>query len=272
MSHVVIQNPIDLASRFSNKDRLGWDGDSEPWEQMSDLDGFTEEEYGDIERELSPVEDQAAKLSFKNIEQYLPRIPPREADLIRLYHKDGLKQEQIARLFGITQAAVSYRLHRGIKRIRFLRIIPELYRDVFDLELGPKFNQQDREILWLMYRTTCQSEVAKRMGLTQGRVRHRFFRSLGRIKDLIAEEAREKRIELMMQSRKRDGNGNLHKDAIWWTPEAIQAEVEQVIRDSKFAKYWIVFHEISDKHFNILHEVSLPQFQDRSDAQILPIG
>ena len=98
-----------------------------------------------------------------------------------------------------------------------------------------------------------------------------FFRALGRIKELIEDQAREKRIALQMESKKTNGNGKPAHDAVWWSLEAIQTETDQTIRESKYAKYWTVFHAISDKHFNILHEVSLPQFQDRGDAQILGI-
>jgi len=258
MGHILIQDPSDLSSRFSNEDRLGYDEDSEA--------EFDFEFDAVVERELAPTPEEeltnaGQKLDFSSIERFLPRIPSREADLIELYHRDRMKQEQIAKLFGITQAAVSYRLHRGIKRIQFLRTIPELEFDIFEEELAPKFSDQDREILWRMYETTCQSEIAKQMGLTQGRVRHRFFRSLQRIRDLISEEAREKKIALELKS-KRNAKINL---------EVINKEVEETIKNSKYGKYWTVFFAISDKHFNILHEVSLPQFQDRGDAQILPI-
>jgi DNA-directed RNA polymerase specialized sigma subunit len=174
-----------------------------------------------------------------------------------------MKQEQIAKLFRITQAAVSYRLHRGIKRIQFLRTIPELEEETFELELGPKFCDQDREILWRMYETTCQSEIAKQMNLTQGRVRHRFFRALERIKQLIADEAREKQVQVQMM-RKQGRNAEEIEEA--------EQELENVVRCSRHGKYWTVFFAISDKHFNILHEVSLPQFRDRGDAAIMPIG
>jgi DNA-directed RNA polymerase specialized sigma24 family protein len=287
MSHVVIHDPIELSARFSNRDRLGFDPESDfHYELRPDADAeFSNAEFSDgfsIEQELSPreelleirgqnLESNGKKLDFSAIAHYLRRIPKREADLITLYHKDRMKQEQIAKLFCITQAAVSYRLHRGIRRIQFLRTIPELDRDIFELELGPKFSTQDLEILWRMYETTCQSEIAKQMGLTQGRVRHRFFRALSRIKELIEDEAREKRISLQMESKKRNGDGKPAHDAVWWTPEAIQMEVDKVIKDSKYGKYWTVYFAISDKHFNILHEVSLPQFKDRGDAQILPI-
>jgi len=254
-SHILIQDPNNLSSRYSQQDRLGYDADAEV-----DLDEL-------IESQLAPEPEEELKaesrtLDFAAVAPYLDRIPPREADLIRLYHHDKMKQEQIAKLFRITQAAVSYRLHRGIKRIQFLRTIPELDEEIFELELGPKFVEQDREILWRMYETTCQSEIAKQMNLTQGRVRHRFFRALQRIKDLIAEEAREKQIQVHMMRKQ----GRSADDV-----RLAERELEDTIENSRYGKYWTVFFAISDKHFNILHEVSLPQFRDRGDAAIMPI-
>jgi DNA-directed RNA polymerase specialized sigma24 family protein len=255
-NYILVQDPNDLSARFSNRDRLGWDG------QELDIDELIEQNLApDEEEEL----DEASLPDFGLIGGYLDRIPDREADLITLYYRDRMKQEQIAKLFRITQAAVSYRLHRGIRRIQFLRTIPELSRDQFELELGPKFTDQDREIMWRMYETTCQSEIAKQMNLTQGRVRHRFFRSLTRVKELIHEEAREEQIRMQMQLKK---NGNLETVEI---RKAIDEAVNEAINNSKYAKYWTVFFAISDKHFNILHEVSLPQFRDRGDAQIMTI-
>lgn len=260
MSHIVISDPQDISSRFSNKQRLGCDGESAF--EMDDLENI-------IERSLAPAPEEELLMAsgslpdFAAVEHHLDRIPSREADLIEMYFRDQMKQEQIARYFKITQAAVSYRLHRGIRRIQFLRTIPELDRDDFEIELGPKFSDQDREILWLMYETTCQSEIAKRLSLTQGRVRHRFFRALNKIKELIADEARdvEAKVRLGQKHGELDGGD-----------EEVLREVEAATRASRYAKYWTVFFAISDKHFNILHEVSLPQFRDRGMAEILSVG
>jgi len=255
-NYILVQDPSDLSSRFSNRDRLGWDG------QELDIDELIEQNLApEEEEELSEV----SLPDFSLIGGYLDRIPDREADLITLYYRDRMKQEQIAKLFRITQAAVSYRLHRGIRRIQFLRTIPELSHDQFELELGPKFTDQDREILWRMYETTCQSEIAKQMNLTQGRVRHRFFRSLARVKELIHEEAKEEQIRMQMKLKK---NGSPETSEI---RKIIDEAINDAINNSKYAKYWTVFFAISDKHFNILHEVSLPQFRDRGDAQIMTI-
>lgn len=252
MSHLLIQDPNDISSRFSNSDKLGY---SETDYEIGDVidSHLTLEEESD---------DQIKQLHFDAIEPYLKRIPEREADLIQLYHQDKMKQEQIAKLFGITQAAVSYRLHRGIKRIRFLRTIPELEKDEFEEDFKDKFNEQDRQILWLMYETTCQSEIAKQLNLTQGRVRHRFFRSLDKIKGFIEEESKECRYILQMKAK---------IEEVYWTEEAIRDEEAQVVKNSRYSKYYKVFFAISDKRFNILHEVALPQFQDRSDTVILSI-
>jgi len=133
---------------------------------------------------------------------------------------------------------------------------------VFEAELGDKFNEQDRQILWLMYETTCQSAIAKELKLTQGRVRHRFFRSKDRIKEFIAEETKIRGIEFSLDEK---------SGKKIWTEEEKKEELARVQRESIFAKYYKVFHAISDKRFNILHEVSLPQFKDRGDTTILSI-
>jgi len=255
-SHIIVQDPSSISARFSGTNRLGYEGDGDA---ESDLEKL-------IERNLAPEEEpdfETTKPNFEAIEPYLDRIPPRESDLIKLYYHDEMKQEQIARLFNITQAAVSYRLARGRRRIQFLFTIPELEFDIFEVELASEFTNQDREILWRMYETTCQSEVAKQMGLTQGRVRHRFFRALGRIKKLITSEVREFQAAVNILRKQERSSEEI---------EIAESNLHAAIDESVYGKYYTVFFAISDKHFNILHEVSLPQFRDRGDAQILTIS
>jgi len=270
MSHIVIQDPNSMSNRFSNQNHINY--------VEENIEDFIEKQFGpDIEEDLTgSIDSGPGLLHYSLLERYLYRIPVREADLIRLYYKDKMKQEQIAKLFRITQAAVSYRLHRGIKRIQFLRTIPELEKKDFDIELGPKFSEQDVEILWRMYETTCQSEIAKQMELTQGRVRHRFFRALGKIKELIASEIKEKYTRMKMLVK----HGVISEDSLNSQEildraikdiNSAESELSHAVKASKYGKYYTVFYAISDKHFNILHEVSLPQFLDRGDAQILTI-
>ena len=96
-----------------------------------------------------------------------------------MYFKYGKRQADIATIFGVTQAAISYRLDRGIKRIKFLLSIPQVTEEDLRRDLPGVFPSKiDVDILVGMWETTCQSEVANRLKLTQGRVRHRFFKAV----------------------------------------------------------------------------------------------
>ena len=112
----------------------------------------------------------------------MKELPPREADFVELYFFSHKTQTDIAEIFKVSQPTVCYRLQRATARIRFVLSLP----DVTDEELlealkGFLADQEDVQIMMLMYETTCQSAVAKRLGVTQGKVRHRFMRSTKRM-------------------------------------------------------------------------------------------
>ena len=119
----------------------------------------------------------------KRIEPLLDRIPKREADLIWLYFIQKKRQADIAAIFNVSQAAISYRLDRGIKRIKFFLSIPPLEEAALLRDLSQVLKPLDVRILLGMWQTTCQSLVAKKLGITQGRVRHRFFKLVGQLKE-----------------------------------------------------------------------------------------
>lgn len=166
--YVIPVDPQELASRFpaSHDPRYDEEDDHLDENELSDIpdDGFFGGESGDFESRVAPL---------------LDLIPKREADLIYLYFIQRKRQADIATIFGVTQAAVSYRLDRGIQRIKFLLSIP-LVTEVELREVLPEVfrHQIDIDILVGMWSTTCQSEVAKTLNLTQGRVRHRFFKAV----------------------------------------------------------------------------------------------
>lgn len=206
----------------------------------SEEDQITQGELEMLEQEMLQLLETASYR--RGIEPLLDRIPCREADIIELYFLLGKRQADIATIFGITQAAVSYRLGRGILRIKFLLDLPAVTREqmIEDLaeafpvdknappevgtNLDPDINV-DVMILVNMWETTCQSEVAKTLGLTQGRVRHRFFKAVERLQELA-------------------------------------------ISDSKLEPYSDIFNKISSKKFNILREVKLPQWSNRGGNEI----
>jgi len=116
------------------------------------------------------------------VRKILDRIPVIEADFIDLYFFRHIRQTDIAAIFGVSQPTVCYRLQRAIQRIKYLLEVPKIEPCALRSDLKRFFTDPlDVEILILMYETTCQSETAKRMNVTQGFVRHRFIRSTQRM-------------------------------------------------------------------------------------------
>lgn len=152
-------DPSEMEARFANTDGLSY---------MDSI--FTE-----------PTDDDLAQV--QQIRQIMEGLPPREADFVELYYFRQLRQTDIAALFGVSQPTVCYRLARAADRIKFLLHRPEVQRDQMVVDLsGFLTDPLDVQIMVLMWETTCQSEVAKRLGVSQGLVRHRFLRSLDSMK------------------------------------------------------------------------------------------
>ena len=198
--YVIPVDPMEISSRFADREEEDPEAD-----EVESEDNFCFSSLN-YESQIRPL---------------LDRIPEREADLIQLYYIQKKRQADIADIFGVTQAAISYRLDRGLQRIRFLLSIPQLSEEDLRRDLPEvPFKAIDVDILVGMWETTCQSEVAARLGLTQGRVRHRFFRAV----------------------------------------KTLQSAAE---RDARFSPFSVVFSKISEKNFNVLREVKLPQWQGR---------
>ncbi len=164
--YVIPMDPAQLANRLATSAPYVGDVESDTLESV-----FADADY---EGRIAPL---------------LDRIPQREADLIYLYFIKRKRQADIAAIFEVTQAAISYRLDRGIKRIKFLLSIPQISTDEIRRDLTGAFQPIDIDILVGMWETTCQSEVATRLNLTQGRVRHRFFRAVKSLEALAVREA-----------------------------------------------------------------------------------
>lgn len=164
--YIIPINPAELANRFSTSD--------DPYEETE-----AEREALLLEEEIQEfAKTMANQENAERVSELLNKIPPREADLIELYYMQQKRQADIAEIFGVTQAAISYRLARGVYRIKFLLSIPDVKEEDMRRDLELIFKKIDIDILVGMWLTTCQSVVADNLGLTQGRVRHRFFKAV----------------------------------------------------------------------------------------------
>jgi DNA-directed RNA polymerase specialized sigma24 family protein len=129
--------------------------------------------------------DEPSEESYRNLErvrEIMKELPPREADFVELYFFNHKTQTDIAEIFKVSQPTVCYRLQRATARIRFVLSLPDVSTGELQTVLaGFLSDPEDVSIMMLMYETTCQSAVAKRLGVTQGKVRHRFMRSTKRM-------------------------------------------------------------------------------------------
>lgn len=139
-------------------------------------------------------EVKSSLVTYDEIKPFLYRLPLREIDLIELYYNERKNQKDIAKIFGVTQGAVSSRLTRAKKRLRFLKDLPKITDKEIDDCLCVYFEQLELEIIKFMMLTTCQSKTAqlinKKFGfvdgkrkMTQVKVRHRFEKCLCRLEE-----------------------------------------------------------------------------------------
>ncbi len=165
-------------------------------------DGISYHDYSDE----SQVDPEESIMKMGRVQDIMDKIPPREADFVDLYFFHDIKQTDIAEIFMVSQPTVCYRLQRAVTRIKFLLKLPSFTEEEI-VEAVSKVVQDevDVKILVLMYQKTCQSATAQviknvyrdhhKMGgrkITQGFVRHRFFRSLDKMRgiDELAEYVR----------------------------------------------------------------------------------
>jgi predicted transcriptional regulator len=260
MSYVQPIDPSELSTRFSTDDTL------EP---------------------IHVVDDSWVLPRLEKIKSVLDRLPAREADLIRLYFFLDKKQMDIAEIFGITQAAVSYRIKRALSRIRFLVEMPDLDKEaIHDLMSEMMHTELDAHIFTEMYFITCQSEVANQLNVSQGLVRHRFIRLLRYMGTWVLDRARSWSdtlephsfyyMECSEKLSKLDQNADSLKDEDFEKAVSTFAtflydmdlETPDYDRIVDIFKVYEVFVRIR-YNFNILREVKLPKWSNRPTNTIL---
>ena len=108
-------------------------------------------------------------------------IPDDEADMIQMYYFDRKTQNDIAEVFGMTQAAVSYRIQRAMQRLQFFASVPDIDPTMIREDLASVLKPSEIDIVESMYWTTCQSKTAELLGRTQGYVRETFARVIDKL-------------------------------------------------------------------------------------------
>lgn len=141
----------DFENRFSNEDQMVYLRDADP-------------------------KDIAA--AFDRINPMMMRLPKREQDLLYMYFILKKRQTDLGIFFGRTQAAISYRIKKGLIRLKFLSQIPDITKEDMESDLKEVLSEVDVQIMMGMYVHTCQTQVARDMGSNQCHIRHRFYKSI----------------------------------------------------------------------------------------------
>ena len=132
---------------------------------------------------LEKSEEMLEKID--RVKEILLTLPPREADFVDLYFFKHIKQTKIAAIFNVSQPTVCYRLQRATERIKFILKLPYFKAEQIESDMKAVLtNSLDVQIMVLMYQTTCQSSVARALGVSQGLVRHRFIRSIRKLEPM----------------------------------------------------------------------------------------
>jgi predicted DNA-binding protein (UPF0251 family) len=132
---------------------------------------------------------EEAKKKVERIRNLMSDLPPREADFLELYFFGKLKQTEIAAIFRVSQPTVHYRIQRAAMRIKYMLELPDLTEEEILSELEKHLTDPvDVKILVGIWKSTCQSEVAKSLGESQGLVRHRFLKSIVTLWSALAKE------------------------------------------------------------------------------------
>ena len=121
----------------------------------------------------------------ERIRALLPALPPLEAAILDLYFIQRHLQTDIAAQMGIRQPSVCYRIQKAAKRLQFLLQTPKVSKEQLVACIAAVLpDPVDIQVMVTMWQTGCQSETARRLGKTQGFVRHRFFRALQRLRQV----------------------------------------------------------------------------------------
>lgn len=132
------------------------------------LDRSSFREMEDLQRE---TDWRFGAKFLDRVHALLDRIPPVERDVIELYYWGNKKQDVIGRLLGLSQQAVSHRLHSAYRRIIFMLQQQDVQPSqmLADLSLLVS-NTFTVRVLCDFAQTSSQTVTARRLGVPQQRI------------------------------------------------------------------------------------------------------
>ena len=119
--------------------------------------------------------------------EYIPRLSESDQEVYDLAVRKMGRQKEVAAWMGMTQGAVSSRLSKILKRVKFLKMLDSFDLSGMDEDLVDLLDTLEIEIVRNMVETTCQEETARRVNrlfglsgkdaMNQIKVRYRFHQA-----------------------------------------------------------------------------------------------
>ena len=120
----------------------------------------------------------------------LGRLPGTEATVLRMT-AEGIPQRQIGEHLGLTHSSVSYRLHRAMARIRWLRG-PGGWFDAPELvaAASPLIGRQRAKILGVWWMLTSQTRTARRLRIHRRAVQTALGEAVAELRGSVETDPR----------------------------------------------------------------------------------
>lgn len=99
-----------------------------------------------------------------------------EVQLLYLYSKKQLRKQEIARMLNLDPSTLSYRLERGVKKLRYEYLVTKVLPQIEEVLPYEHF-----KTFMFYLQTKNQEQVASSLGMTQSAVSQR----LSKIKDIL---------------------------------------------------------------------------------------
>jgi hypothetical protein len=129
--------------------------------------------------------------SFDFVARYLNFLPAIDQDIAKLYYVDGLSQDQIKKLFGVCQAAISRRVKFIFVRIKFLLRMPSLNPIQVREDLRILFDDELFEFAYFFYWELAQNRVKYYIETSQSGAANKLIKIIAYLKKLKDLEIKE---------------------------------------------------------------------------------
>jgi predicted DNA-binding protein YlxM (UPF0122 family) len=212
----------------------------------------TEDRYESPSMESSQFSDEQSE----RMKELISLLPDREEDIMMMYYFRDKNQEDIGKIFEVTQPAIHYRIKRARKRLDFLwNMVDWSPQKVYDMVTNISSHEM-ATIGQVMYTTSCQKDAGEPLGLSKEPARYRWMR--------LVDIVRKYFLMKMDQQDVIDDWQSFNEEEAYALVNRVENE------DLEGVEYGILYRCFYDlrENPNILREIDHPGY-DQDDGKIV---